>query len=115
MSGRSLSDRGAYILEEKEEEQLSEEKVEFRWLEAKCIGSDNVVFKLEDGAMVKIKVDIGRAGVAVNYTNPDGSPHYNIGTNIGVTVVPPDKKFSIPRSQIAAPPKPPEKPPTMVT
>lgn len=90
---------------------MPDEKVEFKWLDAKCVGSDTVIFRLEDGATVKIRVDIGRAGVAVNYTNPDGSPHYNINADLRVTVIPPDKRFSLPKSQIAAPPKPPEKPP----
>ena len=44
---------------------MSEEKVEFKILEAKLVGSNTVVFRLEDGAMVKVKVDIGRAAVAL--------------------------------------------------
>jgi len=90
---------------------LPEEKVEFKWLEAKTVGGDTVVFRLEDGAMVKVKVDIGRAGIATNYTNPDGSPHYNIDANLRITVIPASKKFSIPKSQMPGAAKPPEKPP----
>jgi len=74
--------------------------VEFRWLDSKVVGSDTVTFRLEDGATVKIKVDIDRAGVAVNYVNPDGTPHYNIGASLKITVIPKDRKFKIPRSSL---------------
>jgi len=76
---------------------ISEEKVEFNILEAKLVGSNTVVFRLEDGAMVKVKVDIERAAVAVNFKNPDGTPHYNIGTGLKLTIIPKDKKFYIPK------------------
>jgi len=89
---------------------MPEENIEFKILEAKLVGSDTVVFKLEDGAMVKIKVDIGRAAVATNYKNPDGTPHYNIGAGLRITVIPSEKKFYIPKSQL---PKAPSKQPTM--
>ncbi len=79
---------------------MSKDVVEFRWLEAKPVTSDTVTFQLEDGATVKVTVAIQRAGVAVNYTNPDGTPHYNIGAGLRVTVIPPVKKFFVPRSQL---------------
>ena len=74
--------------------------VEFRWLEARLVGSDTVTFRLEDGALVKVKVDIDRAGVAVNHTNPDGTPHYHIDASLKVTVTPHTRKFYIPRSEL---------------
>ena len=80
---------------------MTEETVEFKILEAKLVGSDTVVFRLEDGALVKIKVDIERAGVATNYKNPDGSPHYNLTPRLNVNVIPPNKKFLVPRSQLS--------------
>jgi hypothetical protein len=89
---------------------MSDEKVEFKILDAKLVGSDTVVFRLEDNAMVKCRVIIERAGVAVNFSNPDGSPNYNISANIGITVIPPSKKFSIPKSQLL---RQPPKEPTM--
>jgi len=89
---------------------MSEQKIEFKLLETRLVGSDTVVFRLEDGAMVKIKVDIDRAGVAVNFTNPDGTPHYNINASLKVNVIPSSKKFSIPKSHL---PQPPPKEPTM--
>jgi hypothetical protein len=79
---------------------MSEDKVEFKWLEAKSVGTDTVVFRLEDGAMVKLRVDITRAGVATNFKNPDGSPHYSINTNVGIQIIPADKRFTLPKSQV---------------
>ena len=79
---------------------MSKDIVEFKWLEAKPVGTDTVVFQLDDGAKVNIKVDIQRAGVAVNFKNPDGTPHYNIGAGLRITVMPPNRKFFIPRSRI---------------
>jgi hypothetical protein len=83
---------------------MPEENVEFKMLEAKLVGSDTVVFRLEDGAIVKIKVDLNRAGVAINFRNPDGSPHYNINTGLNITVIPNEKKFFVPKSQLPLPP-----------
>lgn len=79
---------------------MSEPKVEFKWLEAKCLGTDTVVFKLEDGATVKIKVDLDRAGVAEALTNPDGTPHYNVGASLKVSIIPAKKSFYVPKSQL---------------
>src|SRR4030042_1810488 len=80
--------------------QMSEPKIEFKWLDAKCTGTDTVIFRLEDGATVKVKIDIDRAGIATNVTNPDGTPHYEIGTSVKVAVVPPKKTYFIPKSQL---------------
>ena len=82
---------------------MSDDKIEFKMLKAKLVGSDTVVFRLEDGAQVKIVVAIGRAGVAVNFTNPDGTPHYNINTALRMEVTPPKKKYFIPRSKLKVP------------
>jgi hypothetical protein len=79
---------------------MSEEKIEFKMLDSKLLGSDTVVFRLEDGAMVKIKVDIDRAGIAINFRNPDGSPHYNINAGLKINVTPAEKKYQIPKSQL---------------
>lgn len=79
---------------------LSEEKIEFKILESKLVGNNTVVFRLEDGAMVKAKVEIERAAVATNYKNPDGTPRYSINTGIRLTIIPKDKKFYIPKSQL---------------
>jgi hypothetical protein len=95
---------------------VEEPKVEFKWLEARLVGSDTVVFRLEDGATVKVKIDIDRAGVAINFTNPDGTPRYNIGTSVKLNVIPPNKKFSVPKSQLGpSPVKPLQKGSPMVS
>ncbi|MEM3614552.1 MAG: hypothetical protein QXJ86_00910 [Nitrososphaerales archaeon] len=75
-------------------------EIEFELLESKPVGSDTVVFRLEDGAIVKIRVDIDRAGVAVNYKNPDGSPHYNITVSNKIVIIPPTKRYRLPKEQI---------------
>lgn len=83
---------------------MSEENVEFKWLDAKLTGTDTVVYKLEDGTMVKIRVDINRAGVAINFKNPDGTPHYNIDAGLRIQIIPTSKKFYIPKSRLRRPP-----------
>jgi hypothetical protein len=79
---------------------MSEDKVELKILEPKLIGSDVVTFRLEDGALVKLVVCIDRSAVAVNYKNPDGSPHYQINAGMRIIVVPPDRKYFIPRGEL---------------
>ncbi len=88
---------------------MGEPMVEFKWLEAKSVGSDVVVFRLDDGATVKARVNVDRVGVALNFKNPDGSNHYTINASLAVTIIPPEGKFAIPRSQVQAPT--PAKPP----
>ena len=75
-------------------------EVEFKILEAKNIGSDTLIFRLDDGATVKVKVDVERAGLATNYKNPDGSPHYNISISSKITVIAPDKKYRISKGDL---------------
>ena len=89
---------------------MTEPMVEFKWLEAKPVASDVVVFHLENGATVKVRVSLDRAGVALNMKNPDGSDLYNFNANLQMTIIPPEKKFTVPRSQLQIPtqPKPPD-------
>ena len=79
---------------------MSESKIEFKRLNTKCIGTDTVVFRLEDGATVKVKMDLERAGIAVDYKNPDGTPHYQIGPSVKVTVIPSEKSYYLPKSSL---------------
>ena len=81
------------------------EKVEFKLLDHKCVGSDTVVFNLEDGANVKVKVDLDRVGVATNFKNPDGTPRYVVNASLKIKVIPANKKFSLPKSKLRAPSK----------
>ena len=83
---------------------MSDEKIEFRILDAKVIGANTVVFGLEDGAMVKVRVDIDQAGIAVNFSSPDGSPRYDIRASLHVNVTPPGKKYTVPKSQLVRTP-----------
>lgn len=89
------------------------ENIEFTWLEPKLQGNDTVVFRLEDGALVKVDVD--RAGVATAFRNPDGSLHYNVSANLRIVVIPPDKKFSIAKSSLQVPQAPQKPPPGQVS
>ena len=62
--------------------------------------NDFVSFKLEDGTVVKVKVDLDRVGIATNFTNPDGTPHYAINTSVKLSITPKNKKFSAARNSI---------------
>jgi hypothetical protein len=75
-------------------------KIEFEILDYKRLENDFVSFKLEDGTVVKVKVDLDRVGKAVNYKNPDGTSHYAISTSIKLSMVPPNKKFSVEKKSV---------------
>lgn len=93
---------------------MADSSLEFKWLEAKCTGNDTVVFRLEDGAVVKIKVDIDRAGVAIDFKSPDGTPHYNVNASLKINIIPPGKTYTVPRSQLGPFPTQPSKKPPFV-
>ena len=76
------------------------DKIEFKMLDYSVEGNDTVSFKLEDGTIVKVKVGIERVGVATNFRNPDGSLHYAVNTSVKVYIIPYDKRFTLPRSQV---------------
>ena len=76
---------------------MSENKIEMKMLESKLLTNNIIKFQLEDGTIVNVKVEIARAGVAINYKNPDGSTHYNIEFNNAIQVIPKDRKFFIPK------------------
>ncbi|MEM1525388.1 MAG: hypothetical protein QW372_02170 [Nitrososphaerales archaeon] len=80
---------------------MSKEYVRFKWLTAKPITPTTVTFQLEDGAIVEVKIDIGRAGVALDFKNPDGTPHYNIALQQSIVVIPPEKTYVLPKDQVA--------------
>jgi len=71
------------------------------------LGSDFVSFKLEDGALVKVKVDLDRVGIATNHKNPDGTPHYAINTSVKISIIPSDRSFSIEKNLKDKQPPPP--------
>ena len=76
------------------------DKIEFKILDYSTVDGDTVSFKLEDGTIVKVKVGIERVGVATNYRNPDGSLHYAVNTSVKLYVIPYDKRFTLPKSQV---------------
>jgi len=81
--------------------------MEFKILDYERVGADTVTFKLEDGTIVKVKVDLDRAGIAINYKNPDGTSHYAVNTSVKVSVIPHDRKFTLPKSKVNEQSKPP--------
>jgi|TARA_B100001750_G_scaffold69236_1_gene55264 DNA polymerase/3'-5' exonuclease PolX len=71
------------------------DEIEFKMLEANVDGSDEVTFQLEDGSIIKIRVNIDRAGVATNYHNSDGSKHYNVQASMSVNVISSDRTYKL--------------------
>jgi len=92
------------------------DRIEFRMLDHASVGDDTVSFRLEDGTTVKVKVTLERVGIATNYRNPDGTAHYAVNSAVKIYIVPSDKKFTMPKSQVAgnAPP-PPDRQPSHIT
>jgi len=80
---------------------MGQEQLKFKLISAKLVGSNVVNFRLEDETLVKVHVDLGRVGVAVDRKNPDGTPIYNVNANLRVDFEPKDKTFYAP-----APPAP---------
>ncbi|KAG2478205.1 MAG: hypothetical protein NPMRTH1_690011 [Nitrosopumilales archaeon] len=76
------------------------EKIEFKMLDYKRLENDFISFKLDDGTIVKVKVDLDRVGKAVNFTNPDGTPRYAINTSVKISVIPADRKFSVEKNTL---------------
>ena len=76
------------------------DKIDFKMLDFERLEHDFVSFKLEDGTVVKVKVDLDRVGIATNYTNPDGTPHYAINTSVKLAVIPSERKFSVEKTSI---------------
>ena len=74
------------------------DKIEFRMLDYKRLENDFVSFELEDGSIVKVKVDLDRVGKAMNFKNRDGTPRYTINTSVKVSVIPSDRTFSVEKS-----------------
>ena len=75
-------------------------KIEFKMLDHQRLENDFVSFKLEDGTIVKVKVDLERVGIATNFTNPDGTPHYAINTSVKLSIIPKNKKFSVEKKSV---------------
>lgn len=76
------------------------EKIEFEMLDYKRLENEFVSFELEDGTIVKVKVDLDRVGKAVSFTNPDGTPRYAINTAVKLSITPPNKKFTLQKNSV---------------
>jgi len=76
------------------------DKIEFKMLDYKRLENDFVSFELDDGSIVKVKVDLDRVGKAINFKNRDGTPRYTINTSVKVSVIPSDRTFSIEKSSV---------------
>ena len=79
---------------------MSQDKIEFKILETKLIGNNVVIFRAEDGATIKARVFCDSVALAIDYRNPDGSPHYRQHIQVNVTTIPPDRKFFVPKSEM---------------
>jgi len=75
---------------------MSDEQIKFRQISAKLVGSNVVSFRLEDETLVKIYVELGRVGVAIDRKNPDGTPIYNVNANLRMDFETKDKTFYAP-------------------
>ena len=73
----------------------SKDKVEFKMLDHQRVGDEYVTFKLEDGTIVKVKVDLDRVGIATNYVNSDGTPHYAVNASLKLSIIPNERKFFV--------------------
>ena len=76
------------------------EKVNFTMLDYERLENEFVSFKLEDGTIVKVKVDLDRVGKAIDFKNPDGTPHYAINTAIKLSILPSDKTFTVEKNSL---------------
>lgn len=78
----------------------NKEKIDFEMLDFKRLENEYVSFRLDDGTIVKVKVDLDRVGKAINFTNPDGTPHYAINTSVKLSIIPSDKKFTVEKTLV---------------
>ena len=87
----------------------TKDKIEFKMLEHTRVGDEHVTFKLEDGTIVKVKVDLDRVGIALNYKNPDGTSHYAVNASLKLSLIPNERKFFVEPDAVKgkSPPSPP--------
>jgi hypothetical protein len=86
---------------------VSKDKIEFKMLDHQRVGDEYVTFKLEDGTIVKVKVDLDRVGIAINYKNPDGTPHYAVNASLKLTIIPNERKFFVDHDAVKSKSPPP--------
>lgn len=80
---------------------MTEELSNFKVLDAKLVGSNVVMFRLEDGTSVKVVVHLTKAGVAINNDGsfklgPTGDKIYNMNITPSIDLIAADKTFRAP-------------------
>ena len=75
---------------------MSQEQINFKQISAKLVGSNVVCFRLEDETLLKVHIDVGRIGVAIDRKSPDGTPIYNINVLPRIEIELKDKMFTAP-------------------
>jgi len=61
-------------------------------IEAKNVGTNTIVFMLEDGTKVLVKVEVGRCGKRLN---EKGEAQYHLDFHNNVRFIPKNKKFKV--------------------
>jgi len=77
------------------------EQIKYKQISAKLVGSNVVNFRLEDGNLLKVHLELTRIGVALDRKAPDGTPIYNIVMNPRVEIETKDKTFLAPAPPIS--------------
>ncbi len=80
------------------------EKIKAKLLDYELVGSDTVTFKLEDGAKMKVKVNLVKVARAIEKTE-DGTTIYQAQVNNNVTFLPKDRNVEIPKPPAGKPKK----------
>ena len=79
---------------------MAQEQIKYKQISAKLVGSNVVNFRLEDGNLLKIHVELTRIGVAIDRKAPDGTPIYNFSMNPRVEIETKDKTYLAPAPPI---------------
>jgi hypothetical protein len=79
---------------------MEPDQIKYKRITAKLVGSNVVNYRLEDGTLVKIFVELNRAGVALDRKAPDGTPLYNFGIGTRIDVQTKDGTFYAPHPLI---------------
>jgi hypothetical protein len=72
------------------------EKIKAKLLDFELIGSDTIVFKLEDGTKMKVQVNLVKVARA-NEKTEDGTTIYQAQVNNTITFLPKDRNVDIPK------------------
>lgn len=75
---------------------MAEEQIKYKQISAKLVGSNVVNFRLEDGNLLKVHLELTRVGVAIDRKAPDGTPIYNFTMNPRFEIETKDKTYFAP-------------------